>query len=212
MNIHPKKNDKGQAVAIKKPHAPTELATWGDPTAMAVTVPEGPVPEKIGDVKLSPWSKDSSTDRSWAELAAASEFDEPPFNPPKGLKPAAGVVTIEADGRIWVVAPSNAFGGYEATFPKGRIDPGTDLRATALREAYEESGLLVELQGFLVDVPRSTTYTRYYMATRLAGDPSEMGWESQAVILVPTKKLGKVLNNPNDAPILEAITRNLTAG
>lgn len=211
MKIHPRKNDKGQAVAINKPHAHTGLETWTDPTAQAVVVPEGPMPERIGDVRVSQWAVESSGAGSWVKLAATAEFDEPPFNPPSGLRPAAGVVTIEPDGRVWVVAPSNAFGGYEATFPKGRVDPGTDLRPTALREAYEESGLLVELHAFLIDVPRSLTYTRYYIAKRLAGDPSQMGWESQAVMLVPQTKLGKVLNNSNDTPILEAITRYLTA-
>ena len=50
------------------------------------------------------------------------------------------VVILEDDGRVWVVHPSNGFGGYPATFPKGTLDPGMLLRAAAIREAYEESG------------------------------------------------------------------------
>lgn len=32
-----------------------------------------------------------------------------------------------------------------------------------------------------------------------------MGWESQAVMLVPTGQLQQVLNSPNDLPIIEAL-------
>jgi 8-oxo-dGTP pyrophosphatase MutT (NUDIX family) len=51
---------------------------------------------------------------------------------------AAGAVVMEPDGRLWLVAPSNGFGGYLATFPKGRVEPGISLQATAIREVWEE--------------------------------------------------------------------------
>lgn len=35
--------------------------------------------------------------------------------------------------------------------------------------------------------------------------PAAMGWESQAVSLVPITRLGEVLHHPNDTPILEAL-------
>ena len=206
MKTHPRKNDKGQSVTIKKPHEPTALETWNNSTATAVVVPDGMMPDRIGEIRVEAWSIDDAMNSGWGEIADKVTFEEPPFEPPSGLKSAAGVVTIEPDGRIWVVAPSNAFAGYKATFPKGTVDHGTSLRATAVREAYEESGLQVELQSFLIDVPRSLSYTRYYLAKRLGGDPSQMGWESQAVMLVPYEKLGAVLTNPNDKPILEALS------
>lgn len=52
-------------------------------------------------------------------------------------------------------------------------------------EAFEESGLQVELAGFLCDSVRSTSVTRYCTAKRVGGHPGDMSWETQAVHLVP---------------------------
>lgn len=134
-----------------------------------------------------------------------SEIAEPPFRCPPGYKPAAGVVIEEADGRVWLVSPSNAFAGYRCTFPKGTADPGASLQATAVREAWEESGLLVELTSWLIDSSRSQSYTRYYRARRIGGTPAAMGWETQAVLLVPKAQLIAQLNRPVDHPIAAAI-------
>lgn len=209
MKYHPKKNDNGQPVRLSNPHEPTPLDTWFDSSALAIVVPEGPMPESVGDIPVSHWRTASDNIHVWNDMAKDVDFSEPAFSPPAHLKRSAGVVVIEQDERVWVVAPSNAFGGYTATFPKGRVEEGMSLRSTALREAYEESGLLVRLQGFLIDVPRSTTYTRYYLARRIGGDPAQMGWESQAVMLVPKARLNDILTNSNDKPILNALFNHL---
>lgn len=65
--------------------------------------------------------------------------------------------------------------------------------------------MLVHLTGFLVDTKRSTTYTRYYMAERVSGNPADMGWESQAVLLAPVPALFGLLTNANDLPVLRAL-------
>ena len=121
--------------------------------------------------------------------------------------PAAGVVIEETDGRVWLVAPSNAFGGYQATFPKGRIDGHASRQASAIREAYEEAGLQVRITGFFADSNRSQSYTRYYRAQRTGGNPVLMGWESQAVHLVPKAALKDFLTHPNDLPLLALLLR-----
>lgn len=79
------------------------------------------------------------------------------------------------------------------------------LQRTAIREAWEESGLQVELVAFFMDVQRTSTRTRYYRARRLGGNPSEMGWESQAVMLVPRSKLKHIVTAPTDIPLIEAL-------
>jgi len=107
------------------------------------------------------------------------------------------------------VAPTNAFGGYEVTFPKGTIDTGMTPQSTAIREAFQESGLQVELTGFIGDFERSTSVTRYYFAKRISGIPSDMDWESQAVLLIPQEKLFSVLVNANDKPLLETMLAKL---
>ena len=100
------------------------------------------------------------------------------------------------------VHPSNAFGGYRATVPKGKQEPGQSLEQTAIKETFEEAGLIIALTHWLIDVPRSSTVCRYFLARRLGGSPADMGWESQAVSLVPIARLGEVLHHPNDQPLL----------
>ncbi len=136
-------------------------------------------------------------------MARTSLAEDPPFNPPKGFAPAAGVVIREPDGRFWLVGPTNQFGGYEVTFPKGRPD-GKSLRAAALVEAYEESGLRVQLLKHLLDIQRSQTYTRYYLAERLGGTPAAMGWESQCVLLVPVSQMPSLRLAVADKLVLES--------
>ncbi|WP_238544018.1 NUDIX hydrolase [Acidovorax sp. KKS102] len=120
-----------------------------------------------------------------------------------------GLGILEGDGRIWVVSPSNAFGGYVNTFPKGKLDWGLGLRANALKEGFEESGLRVALTGFLCDSHRTTSVTRYYLAKRVGGHPANMGWETQALSLVPRARLAEFVSHKNDQVILQALQQAL---
>jgi hypothetical protein len=43
--------------------------------------------------------------------------------------------------------------------------------------------------------------TRLYLAKRVGGTPAAVGWESQAVRLVPRAMLDTVASHKNDAPI-----------
>lgn len=205
MTLHPKPNDKGQAVTISKPHSATAHDTWADPSVISIATPMVEMPPVVGGIPITNWQPPGADNARWLAMAEAHAIEEPPFESPNGLNASAGVVTIEPDGRVWVVAPSNGFGGYLATFPKGRLETGMSLQATAIREGFEESGLQVRLHSFLVDVSRSTTYTRYYVAHRVSGNPAEMGWESQAVMLVPMARLAEELTNKNDQPIINAL-------
>ncbi len=204
--FHPRLDENGKRVEIKKPSQPSDLQAWSDPKDTACVTPDGPMPGNINGIPVSHWEQVPGSKSEWEALAAKGAVSEPEFKVPTGYKKASGVVIREPDGRIWVVAPSNAFGGYRATFPKGTMD-GMSTQATALIEAYEESGLQVRLIQHLVDVKRSQSYTRYFLAERVGGDPSDMGWESQAVMLVPAEQLPKVLNSPNDLPIIEALKK-----
>lgn len=207
MQDHPRKNDQGRSVTILSPHVPTPLDTWANPAAIATVVPDGPMPPDLNEIPVCPWAQVPSTSEGWLNHTRAFAFHEPAFDP-KGQKPAAGAVVVEPDGRIWMVAPTKAFGGYQATFPKGKAE-GCDLRATALKEVFEESGLQVELFAHLLDVPRSDSHTRYYLARRLGGTPAAMCWESQAVHLVPLVLLHELAHHPNDLPILKALRQRL---
>lgn len=202
---HPQPDDKGKPVLLKHPSKPTSLSAWADSGSAATVIPDGELPNALNGIAFQAWTDAPSIDEEWNAVAGQLAFSEPPFNAPKGKASAAGVVIQEADGRIWLVAPSNAYAGYTATFPKGRIDHSVNLQACAIREAFEEAGLKVRITGWLADSNRSLSYTRYYLAERTGGSPAEMGWESQAVHLVPRSALAEFLTHPNDLALLEAI-------
>jgi len=214
MPIHPRLDDKSKQVHISKPDLPTPLPSWGDSCQVALVIPDGPMPHKLNHVLFRPWKKAPEDRLGWSQLAGELEEDEegeetgePPFDA-KGLHPAAGAVVVEADGRVWLVAPTNAFGGAKATFPKGHAN-GLGLRAAALKEVFEESGLRVEIMSHLIDVTRSTTRTRYYLARRTGGNPADMGWESQAVILAPVEDLKSILTKAVDHKIVAALLERM---
>lgn len=202
--IHPRPDDHGKPVSIKSPSAPTPVATWNSAASVATVTPNGQMPSELNGIAFAE-QETPTTPAGWEAMAAAPLFSEPPFIPPKHKRPAAGVVIVESDGRVWLVAPSNAHGGYQATFPKGTVDPDASLHASAIREAFEEAGLNVELTGFFADSDRTLSFTRYYLARRIGGSPAKMGWESQAVHLVPRAKLAEFLTNSNDKPFIKLL-------
>jgi 8-oxo-dGTP pyrophosphatase MutT (NUDIX family) len=204
---HPKRDEEGKRVWIQHPHQPTPPALWGDPHERATWTPGSPVPRTLNSVPFTPWKDHPTTDEEWEEVAGQDPgLPEPPLQVEQGHQAAAGVVIEEPDGRVWVIHPTNAFGGYRGTFPKGRVDDhGANLQAAAIREAFEETGLQVEITGWIADVRRSVTTARYYTARRVGGTPSDMGWEAQAVSLVPRTRLYEVLNQPTDHGLAEAL-------
>lgn len=210
MTYHPKKNDHGKDVMLINPHHPTDQSTWADSKVTARFTPNCPTPSSLNGCSLESFE----VDRSHFDFSAylgTDIFSEPRFSPPPGYKRASGAAVIEPDNRIWVVHPSNAFGGYKATFPKGTVSKNGSLRETAVREVFEESGLVVELFGYLADSKRTQSFTRYYLARRVAGNPADMGWESQAVSLVPVTDLKNILNQAVDHPLADRLTELMSA-
>ncbi|MBD8530389.1 NUDIX hydrolase [Massilia sp. CFBP 13647] len=204
---HPYPDDHGQPVLLRHPSTPTPLAAWTDPATAATVIPGGDMPSALNGIAFASWHDVPTDDAGWNGVPGQLDFEEPPFAVVPGKMAAAGVVVEEADGRIWLVAPSNRFGGHAATFPKGRIDGGVNLQACAIREAFEESGLQVRITGWLADSNRTLSYTRYYRAQRSGGTPADMGWETQAVHLVPRAQLAAFLTHPGDQPLLEKLNR-----
>lgn len=200
--FHPQPGENGQPVAICKPSQPTPLGTWDNPKHIATVIPGGPMPAALNGISFTDWKDLPASPAEWNAVDGQQPLDEPAFTPPPHKAAAAGVVIEEPDGRIWLVSPSNRFAGYTTTFPKGRVDPGVSLQATAIKEAFEESGLRVRITAFLTDAERTQSYTRYYLAQRTGGNPAAMGWESQAVHLVPRDQLAAMLTHPNDAWLL----------
>lgn len=205
--FHPRPNDDGKPVVIKKPSTPTLLENWSDANKAATVLPDGPMPPELNGLPLTPWADAPTTASQWAKVPGQGEFSEPTFPAKPGMKVSAGVIVQEPDGRLWVVHPSNAYGGYRSTFPKGTVEPGIPMRASAIKEAFEEAGLRVELTGFFKDSLRTTSVARYYTARRIGGTPSACLWESQAVSLVPLDRLADFLHAESDKPLLATILK-----
>lgn len=203
---HPEPDHYGQQVMIHYPSKPTPPSTWSDPEAVATFVPGGAVPAELHGVPLSPWADHPKTDEGWEYYDGVDDdLDEPPLHVPPGMKISAGVIVEEPDGRVWLTHPTNQFGGYQASFPKGTAEPGMSLQATALKEAFEETGLKLRIVGFVGDFKRTTSVARMYRAVRVGGTPAAMGWESQAVSLCPKGKLYDLLNMATDHGLAQAI-------
>lgn len=204
FHTHPKAGDKGESIRIKTPSTATAPGTWNNARQTATFVPEGDFPHKLNNVPLVSW-KAPVTKAGWNYVDGINhDIEEAPLKVPKGKHPGAGVIVEEPDGRIWLVAPTNAFGGYHNTFPKGTCEQGLSMQANALKEAWEESGLQVEITGVLGDFERTTSVARMYIARRTGGNPVDMGWETQAVRLVPIDELEEHLNMIPDKNIIDA--------
>jgi 8-oxo-dGTP pyrophosphatase MutT (NUDIX family) len=203
---HPELDHNGKPVLVKQPSHPSAPSTWDNPEAVATFVPGGHVPLELNGIPVRRWKDHPNTAEGWDFVRGINDdLDEPPLVPKPGKTIGAGIVVEEKDGRVWVVHPTNQFGGYRATMPKGTAEAGISLQGNALKECFEEAGLEVEITGFLGDFDRSTSVARYYRGRRLSGDPTSMGWESQAVSLVPKDRLYEVLNGRPDHPIAEAV-------
>lgn len=199
---HQAVDDFGKKVPIWDPHEPTEAVAWSDPHSMATICPGGEMPKDLYGVPFEPWVDHPKTLEGWDYVEGQNEeLDEPDMDVPAGYEPAAGVLIQEDDGRVWVVHPTNRFAGYKATFPKGHTDDELSFQAAAIKECFEESGLKVEILDLVGDVKRGKTVTRYYRAKRVGGSPAAMGWESQAVSLVPADEVPDLVNSHYDKKV-----------
>lgn len=211
---HPKADDEGAPVPIHVPHKPA-LEGLHDAESSVTVTPGAKLPvDALNGVAFAPWQPPHDA-KGWGEVDGQLIIeDEPDLAPLKpGQKFSTGLVMMEPDGRLWLVSPTNGFGGYGTTFPKGRFeeDEWSSYQSNAIKEAWEETGLKARIVGFLGDVDRSTTRTRYYLARREGGTPADMGWESQAVHLVPLSEAREFLDSKFDHQVLDLVEQALSA-
>jgi len=208
--LHPKPHYSGSMVTILRPCVGSSFSAWRTQASVLTVIPEGTIPEEINGIAVSPWQEAPLSDADWEMYAAhRGVVSEPDFTLPERLNPAAGAVILEPDNRVWLVHPTNQYAGYTATFPKGSVDAGCSLQTTALKECFEEAGLKVRILGWLGDYPRTSSYTRYYLAERVGGSPAEMSWESQAVSLVHLDILQQIATSAFDEPVINDLRRYL---
>lgn len=201
---HPKRNDRDDVVVISNPFIGSPLERWNMKNSHITVVPNGEVPSELNGIKFESWNVPKTIDE-WNNVDGQGYFGEPPLQK-SNKKTATGTIIKESDGRIWILSPTNGFGGYYVTIgPKGKLETGLNTRANAIKESYEETGLKIELIGFLCDCERTTSLTRYYIAKRVGGNPADMGWETQAVHLVMKDRLKNYLNSEIDRKLVDEI-------
>ena len=192
--VHTQTKEDGTQVVIQNPHI--AINNWSDPNKLSTVTPNG------GADKAKDFGEfDPPTDPKGWEWEAEEVKEKEPFVPVAGKKSAAGVVIKDPDGSYYIVSPTNKFGGSGYIFPKGGQDAGLSLGATAVKEAYEETGMKVKLLQHIGDYEKSTSKVRYYLAEPEAGSPANMGWETQAVHKVPASSVLDILDNPVDKKI-----------
>jgi 8-oxo-dGTP pyrophosphatase MutT (NUDIX family) len=103
---------------------------------------------------------------------------------------AAGILVLEPANQVWVTSPTHQFGGYRNTFPKGTLQAGETAQHAAIRETWEETGLVAAIDALLGDFHRhrgeAEADVRYYLGHRVAGAPWAMQTaETERVSLVP---------------------------
>lgn len=211
--FHPCLDENGKPVVVGKPSVSTDISTWTDPKSVAVLsrTDEHQIPSTLNGIAFNETLQ--IDEDPWQWLKRVPEFlpDEPDFVMPPGFRATSGCVVIEPDNRIWVVFPTNEYAGVKCTFPKGRLEPILTLLQNAVKETWEESGLLVEPIAFLADICRTKFVTRFFVARRLDGSPNLAGWESQAVGLMPAGKLPDYINRTNDRKVFEPLAKWLEA-
>lgn len=206
---HPKKDDNGKTVTVDYPSRASHQSTWKDPNKTATFTPGGQTPDRLNGVEMKSWAAPTTTE-GWKKVSGTNPaLDDIPFDAHPTKKTGAGVLVVEPDGRVWLTRPTNSFGGYVNTFPKGTAEKELSLQQNAIKEAFEETGLRVKITGVLGDYERDTSVARMFIARRVGGTPKDMGWESQAVRLATLKDAMELLNKPHDKGIMQDLSDEL---
>jgi 8-oxo-dGTP pyrophosphatase MutT (NUDIX family) len=97
------------------------------------------------------------------------------------MERAFGGVLINPAGLILLREPSNHYGGYAWTFAKGRAKPGESPEEAALREVWEETGVVGQTLAKLPGAFRGClTVTEFFLMQPLQ-ETGQFSWETQSV-------------------------------
>ena len=89
---HPRQNEHGQRVEIKKPSQATPESAWHQDHMQATVIPGGPMPAEVHGVSTASWNDAPQSGPEWEALAALNPIHEPELKVPAGYRQAAGVV------------------------------------------------------------------------------------------------------------------------
>jgi SPP1 gp7 family putative phage head morphogenesis protein len=74
-----------------------------------------------------------------------------------GKTDSYGAVIFDSQGRVLLREPTNHYGGYAWTFPKGTLETGSTPLKTAIKEVAEESGHKIQILSALPGKYKGTT-------------------------------------------------------
>jgi 8-oxo-dGTP pyrophosphatase MutT (NUDIX family) len=165
---------------------------------MKIAMTVGPY---VGEPLTMPTTPTWPDDYHWDQVPAVKQ---PPFNElPVGHHVSAGVVCIlpkpnltgdnEAGDfaamsrdAVLLFKPKGEYGGYKLSLPKGTVDKGESLEKAAVRETYEETGVLTKPVAYLGDFKTNTSITRMFIGYAIGGAPyTGPNSESDATVVYP---------------------------
>jgi len=114
-----------------------------------------------------------------------------------------GGIVMNSDGKVLLIKPTNGFGGYDWTFPKGYPNQYENNVETALREVKEETGLPCEIDRKLGRFTHNDGGTcDYYVMTPRSVVTRVDGEEVEAAKWVTLVEALELLNDDVDVKIL----------
>lgn len=129
-------------------------------------------------------------------------------------KPAIAAAVVIQDGRLLLVRRRVSEGSLSWQFPAGQVEPGESAEDAAVRETFEETGLVVAARRILGDrVHPATKRQMFYVeADAIAGTARVADQEElDAVAWVKSGEISEYIPYPFYGPVQEHLDSALTA-
>lgn len=129
-------------------------------------------------------------------------------------KPAIAAAVIIQDGQLLLVRRRVSEGSLSWQFPAGQVEPGESAEDAAVRETFEETGLVVAARRILGDrVHPATKRQMFYVeADALAGTAHVADQEElDAVAWVKSSEISDYVPYPFYGPVQEHLNSALSA-
>lgn len=132
---------------------------------------------------------------------------------------AYGGVVVDSEGRILLREPTDHYGGYVWTFPKGDAEEGEAPEQAALREVREEAGVAARVRAPIDEWFEGDTSRTKFFLMDLVEDVGDYGRETQSVRWVSLDEAASLIGQTRsqrgrarDLRVLEVVRRLLADG